>query len=463
MITGPDALRSIEEALRDIRREEDEILRRLGRTGELVVRLRTQEGELCRQLISIRLDAAGREALSAEISAAEAAAFTMLREHDGALSEAAADLVGLDASIAAESAARAALQKEAAVRDTELRALAAKARPALGSDPGYGRLAANARRLAETAELALAKAAAAERAGVANAHPFGDDPLFMYLWRRQYAQPAYQAGPVAKALDGWVARLIDYPTARARFEAIAALPARLAEHAERLAEKARSAAREIAAIESRAVDSAGGAEARRALSAIVTRIEASDESARALADRRDEAMRADRGLAEGRDPAFSGTLEALTGLLSRRDLMRLVDEARTTPRGQDPTITAQLDDLRRRALEADDDLREQRGRLGTLEARRRDLEALVDALKANGFDNPHSSFADEDLIGDALDVFLHGEISLSGYWERWRLSHHWDAPGYGGPGGGWGLRVPPATDARLGEPGPVLRSAVGAA
>jgi hypothetical protein len=175
-------------------------------------------------------------------------------------------------------------------------------------------------------------------------------------------------------------------------------------------------------------------------------------------------MRTDRGLAEGRDPAFAGTLAALTSVLTRRDLVRLVEEARTTPRGQDPTITAQLEELRRRALEADDDVREQRSRLGILEARRRDLEALADALKANGFDNPHSAFADEDLTGDALDVFLHGEISLAGYWERWRLSQHWDTPsGYGGPGGGWGLRVTPASGARLSEPGPVLRSVVGAA
>ena len=45
-LSGPDALRSLEEALRDVRREEDEIARRLARSAELITRMREQEGEL---------------------------------------------------------------------------------------------------------------------------------------------------------------------------------------------------------------------------------------------------------------------------------------------------------------------------------------------------------------------------------------------------------------------------------
>ena len=415
-------------------------MRRLARTAELVAKLRTQEGELCRQLVSIRLDAAARETLAAEITAAEAAVFTMLGAHDAALAEAAADLASLDAAIAAESAARAVLQNQAGARDAELRALTAKARPGLGRDPGYSRLAAAARQLAESAELGLAKAADAEAARARNAAPYRNDSLFMYLVERQFGTPLYRGRGLSRGLDGWVARLIGYAAARERFEAIEQLPGRLAAHAERQAARARTAAHEIAALENRAVNSAGGAEARQGLSAVVDRIVALDRKAQALADRRNEAMRTDRGIAEGRDPAFAGTLATLTGRLERSDIVQLVNDARTTPRGQDPTITAQLDELKRRALEEDDEVREQRGRLGTLEARRRDLEALAEALRANGFDNPHSSFTDDDLVGDALNVFLHGEISLGGYWDRWRLAQRWDhAGGYGGPGGGWGL------------------------
>ena len=49
-LSGPDALRSLDEALRDIRREEDEIAKRLARSAELVTKIRETEGELFRQL-----------------------------------------------------------------------------------------------------------------------------------------------------------------------------------------------------------------------------------------------------------------------------------------------------------------------------------------------------------------------------------------------------------------------------
>ena len=57
-LSGPDALRSLDEALRDIRREEDEIAKRLAHSAELVTMMRKQEGELLRQLAQVRLDPA---------------------------------------------------------------------------------------------------------------------------------------------------------------------------------------------------------------------------------------------------------------------------------------------------------------------------------------------------------------------------------------------------------------------
>ncbi|MDO8360373.1 MAG: hypothetical protein Q7T08_10075, partial [Devosia sp.] len=57
-LSGPDALRSLEEALRDIRREEDEIAKRLSRSTELIEKLREQEGELLLQLAAGRFNPA---------------------------------------------------------------------------------------------------------------------------------------------------------------------------------------------------------------------------------------------------------------------------------------------------------------------------------------------------------------------------------------------------------------------
>ena len=57
-IRGPEALNSLDEALRDIRREEDEIAKRLARSNERVAKFRETETDLVRQLAMLRLDPA---------------------------------------------------------------------------------------------------------------------------------------------------------------------------------------------------------------------------------------------------------------------------------------------------------------------------------------------------------------------------------------------------------------------
>jgi hypothetical protein len=65
-LTGPDALRALDEALRDIRREEDEIAKRSARSSELLIKLYAQEADLYRL--------AGLEVTDAAIAEGRAAA-----------------------------------------------------------------------------------------------------------------------------------------------------------------------------------------------------------------------------------------------------------------------------------------------------------------------------------------------------------------------------------------------------
>src|SRR5829696_219072 len=99
-LSGPDALRSLDEALRDIRREEDEIAKRLARSAELVTKIRATEGELFRQLAKVRLDPSMQAELSGRLSDAEVRAREQLKQHGVATSEAEAKLKTLDTTIA---------------------------------------------------------------------------------------------------------------------------------------------------------------------------------------------------------------------------------------------------------------------------------------------------------------------------------------------------------------------------
>jgi hypothetical protein len=442
-LSGPQAVHAIEDALRDIRREESEIARRLGHSTELLTKIRTQEGELHRQLLATRLEPQQRATLLEEIAKAEADAATALAWHESDLDVAAAEIAKIDAALAQASADRAALQDRAAARDAELNRLAEKARPRLGKDADYVEKLTAARELSEQAEVSLAKTAEAEAARERNGRAYRDDKLFSYLWSRGYGSETYRGRGLGRWLDARVGAVIGYERARTNYLLLTEIPVRLREHTEHLRGKAQAAALEIVRLESTAVDSAGGKAPREAIAALVEEIAALDASITELEDRRDAAIRAQRELAQGGDTAFADAFKTLTAQLRRSDLRAVVAEARSAPKGQDTTIVAQLDDFGRRALEEQDQAHEERARLRALEMRRRDLEDLLYEIKLQGFDNSHSAFADEDLSGETLNVFLHGEISLAGYWERWRASQSWNEALYGGPGGGWGRLLVP--------------------
>src|SRR5882724_2294852 len=112
-LSGPDALRALDEALRDIRREEDEIAKRASRGAELLIKLYAQEAELYRLLGAIRLDAEARPAqaqLIADISGTVEAAISRC---DAAFADAEAELQHAEADLARGNAERTALQSEA--------------------------------------------------------------------------------------------------------------------------------------------------------------------------------------------------------------------------------------------------------------------------------------------------------------------------------------------------------------
>src|SRR5690606_39966407 len=98
-LSGPEALRSLDEALRDIRREEDQIAKRLARSAELVSKIRETESELLRELATLRLDPDVREELSGRLSRAEARAHEMLKKHQAALNAAEEELKDYDSRI----------------------------------------------------------------------------------------------------------------------------------------------------------------------------------------------------------------------------------------------------------------------------------------------------------------------------------------------------------------------------
>ena len=464
-LSGTDLLRALEEALRDVRREEDDISKRAARGAELLIKHRAQEAELYHQLGTLRPDPAARARITALVRDIDEAAEAALSRYDATFAEAEAELQQIEAGLARGNADRMSLQAETGRRDSELKALAAAARPRLGADDDYAARLARGRRLDAISKQLRAKLVAAEADREQKGRPFRDDPLFMYLWSKGYGTESYRGRGLVSALDARVARLIGYERARQIFVLLSEIPVRLRQYSGRIEAEAEAARGEIAKAENTALDSAGGKTAREAIEMAIVRIEMLDRENGALLDRRDEAIAGRTELALGREVAFSIAADDLDQVLAQDDLRRLLAEARADAGGAAATIAQQIEDARQRIKDEGDEIREHGLRLRVLGMRRRDLEDILYELKLRGFDNPHARFASEDLVGETLNALLRGEISAAQFWDFTRRMQSWTAPGYGGPGGGWGKLPGPAGTglSRQRVPTPPSRSLTSAA
>lgn len=451
-LSGPDALRVLEEALRDIRREEDEIAKRAARGAEVLLKHFAQEAELYRLLGESRLDPDGRQVQGRLIAEIDSKVETAISRYEAGFADAEAAVQHAEADLSRGNADRSALQSEASRHDAELSTHVAVVRPRLGSDAGYAAKVTAAQDLAATAEAAIRKAEVAESERAAKLEPFRSDALFTYLNDRFYGTAQYASRGVFAALDARLAKFIGYDRAAAIYRMINELPLRLRDHAEQSREQARAAAAEIASMESSAIDNAGGRNAREAIEAIAPQIDALDKENVVLQDRRDAAIAARTDLARGSNPLYAEVFEDLSELLGRPQLRQLLATVRDEPQVRDADVVAQLDDLTQRVKDETAEVDEYAEHLQALASRRRDLEDIQYEIRQRGFDNPHARFSDDQLVQDGLNEFVRGSLSAAGYWDRWRQSQSWTAPGYGGPGGGWGRLPSPPTGKRLGRP-----------
>lgn len=437
-IGGPQALASLEEAMSDIRREEDEISRRLARSTEIVAKIKESEAELFRQLAQLRLDPAIQSELDGRISSAESKARESLKSHGKAVDKAQKTIEELEAARASLVERRRNAVADLAEKQKALDALLKQVSTQLETDPAYAEKRAAAQALDEVADQSMEKTRLAETDREEKGRPYRDDPLFMYLWDSGYGTSAYKANNLIRYLDGLVAGLVGFLKARPNYAMLNDIPLRLREHAERQEANAQAAEAGLATLANTAADAAGGKPLRDAKSKAEADVQAIDAAIVEAEDKRNEAGEALQSLTSGSDPALASAAAALAAALGQEDIQTLLAEARRTRTGQDDTIVAQIDESRTRMREEEEESRDLRERSKTLAARRRELEDIQWEFKKQRFDDPRSSFREEKLVGDLLNDFLRGGISAASYWDQWRKSQNW------APGNEWGAGSAPS-------------------
>lgn len=438
MWTGRQTLASIEQTIAKLHQDEVRIDEAMKSALADAERLRQDRQQALKALARIKLDEMTAGRLVRDLDVTERRALQLIDGHRNRIESLAGRrqlaVTELEEAEAARHAAGSAV--EVALAEVEARRAAVADR--LKTDADWMRLDQAFAAVDAVAVEAEKKAAQSEAELGAKQKPYDDDPLFIYLWRRDFGTSKYAAGNIARMLDRIVADFIDYPSARANYAMLIEIPLRLREHAtvrRAAADEAKAARGEL---ERRALVAQGIEPLERALAAARHKLAAAE----ATVESRTASLKsidAERGslLKDGDDAVYGEAIATITSGDAQDDLSVLYREARRTATAADEDAVRRLEaideSLRRTELE----VRNLRHRAHDLAGRRTEVETVRERFRRSGYDHPHVIFGNDNDIGRILAGVLEGVVRSGILWDIIR--------------GGFGTRSPQGRPG-LGEP-----------
>jgi hypothetical protein len=296
---------------------------------------------------------------------------------------------------------------------------------------------------AAKAERADNKATQAEEDQAEKGKSYREDPLFMYLWKRRYLTPDYVGSGLTRALDGWVAKLVDYADARGNYYMLTELPVRLRAHANRqqaIFDEAEQKQRRMEA------DALNDDEMRFAKEALAKAQKTLDDIEQGIEE--EEAKHA--SLLEERSRFSSGTddisrqvIELQISEIRDDSLADLYMQAKMTPKPDDDVIVSRIRDLQQEEKKVETEIDELLAQERQHQQSHQELEKLRRQYRRRGYDSGYSSFPSGFDMAALLAMLMSGRSSGRDTWERIGREQQFRRPrtprGFGGGfGGGFG-------------------------
>lgn len=423
MLTGRQALGSIEQAQADLRREEAELSNRIERGTRSLADLQTRLGNTYKELARFRLDNHAAETLESRLD-------TAAREAKRLLEKRAADHKVLSDNLRQKETARSEAQRERNTLATRCDAAAERmddlmetVDAQLEADTAFltqRQLVTSARK---TAEAAAAKAETSLSDRSEKGKAYEEDSLFMYLWQRGFGTPSYDHSGLVRSLDRWVAGLIRYSDARANYAMLTSIPERMANHAERCAENVQKQSEILAALSRDAMANAAGEDLAGQIDKLTNQIADLDVDIETLDQSIDTLSDALQDYAKGEDTSYRRAEEELSNSLKTDDLRDLWREALDTPSPEDEKFVRQIEDLMSTMEDLSREMRQDRELQRDISRRRAELTEVTQKFRRNGYDNWNSTFSDDNLTTVLLGELLKGAISGADYWARAKKTH----------------------------------------
>ncbi len=417
MISGRQTLGSIEAALREQQAKIKQAENKLTDLGDQRLEIDKTTVENLRTLARQRVDFIASGSVLSAFDESESRVMQLLKQRRQKALE-------LDQQIARHEAQQETLQQQRGSQadrleqaTTALDEAEARTQERLDNDPAYREQRKKAREADRIAIHADEKATRSEQEQEEKGQSYRDDPLFTYLWDRKYGTSEYHANPLARWLDGRVAKRIGYTDAHTNYKRLREIPLRLREHAERSKQRAESEYQRLKDIDQLArvedgvvaLEDAMKAE-QQLLDDIDKHITESDAEHQALLERKQR-------FAVGRDKSYQAVVDYLSSEMSRDDLRELRQEALATPYPEDDMIVNQMLDTEgeRQSLERSIDAVEKSLQLHN--QRLQELEEMRKEFKRRRYDNPRAAYADGAMIGMVLNNVLNGAMQSDSLWD----------------------------------------------
>jgi hypothetical protein len=433
MISGRQALASIENAISTARAQEGELDAALRSASEEAARHAAEKARLLGELARVRLDSLKRDEVRQALGSAERRALELVRAgSEASRIRAGKRQAAFEAVRRAEEARheRADRLEQSLAAFEKVRAVAEPAIRASQAWLDHQARVADAESIATEAEK---KARLSEEDALEKRKPYEGDPLFMYLWRIGFATAGYSAGFFARFFDRKVAGLVGYIDAAANYRMLQEIPLRLREHAERRKAAVAEERAKLAEVEREALAGSGAGGLVRAIEEARTAL----RDAEAELSTRNDALAEVEREASGQPPdkGYAEAIDLMAGALARDSIRELAAAAAATHTPEDDKIVRLIDEAERRAEKAGMEVQSIRDEMREMSRRRGEIERQRDEFRRQGYDNPNGSFLNENILGQVLGGVLQGALQGAILRDTLRDGYRQRDPGWGGSGG----------------------------
>ncbi len=411
MISGRDALASIEQTIARARSSETELESALHSAEAAAARLRGERTAAFRDLARSRLDSFMREGVAQPLDQAERRAMDLVKGRTRELQAEAKTRASLFGDVQKAEAER---HRSAGALEQALAALEGvrqAAQPKIRASAAWKAQEARIADAVKVADESEKKAVTAEEDREIKRKPYEDDPLFMYLWNAKFGLAEYAGGNIARFFDRMIARKVGFPDARANYAMLNEIPQRLREHAERRKAAIETERQGLAKAESEALSEVGAGD-------LVARVETSRQALitaeKALSMRRVTLEEFETKSSSAlKDPAYEQAVQMLAEADARDDIRELHRQATQTPTKDDDAIVRHIEQLDRKLAAAEQEAEQMRAEARDVARRRTDIERERDHFRRRGYDNPYGGFQNDGMLGQILGGILQGSIQGS--------------------------------------------------